>query len=302
MLLSDENRLALLKGFPERLGKRIIGQGHVLEPVCRIVRRGEVGTTDPRRPKGSFLFVGPTGVGKTELTIALSDELGLPLYRMDMSEFQTSEATRELLGFDGEEARFSVARRELGDGGILLLDEIEKAHGRVLDLLLQILDAGRVTVAGGQVVRFNTDYVVLTSNIGAREAMNARRQNITMFTKAILQRVQQEMRPELYNRIGCRVVFRALEVEEQIQIAELVVRAVCLRIKDKGATVSVTAEALRFIKERGIDRYLGARPLREVAEDLVEHAVALARIEGREVNGVLSWAEGETELHYSDVK
>lgn len=296
MLNVAESTREVLRTLDAKLGARIIGQEHVIRPLTRVVKRGETGVTDPRRPKGSFLFVGPTGVGKTELTLALGDEINRPLFRIDMSEFQTQESVEEMLGFGGGPARFEVAREKMGHGGILLLDEIEKAHPRVLDLLLQILDAGRVSVSGGRVVTFRSDYVVATSNIGAAQAMRAKRQNITMLQAAILGKVQQEMRPELYNRFTGRIVFRALEPEEQMQIADLIVRAVCLRLQTLGADVSVDAEGLALIKERGIDRFLGARPLRDCAEDLIEAAVSERLIAGHPPQGVLSPSADRKEL------
>lgn len=282
------NRSAAVLGFNDEMRKRIIGQGHVIEPLSRVVTRGEMGVTDPRRPRGSFLFVGPTGVGKTETAIAMSETLGIPLARIDMSEFQLHESVGDLLGRGDLTGRFELVAEELSNGGILLLDEIEKAHSLVLDLLLQLLDAGRLTTARGKVLSWGHVYVILTSNIGAAKAMKARTLNTALFTEAILAKVRQTMRPEIYNRIGAKVVFRALEVEEQFQISELVVKAVLLRLKNHaGVTVRVSESGLRWIRERGIDREQGARPLRGVAEDAIEFAVALALAEGKAGSGLL---------------
>jgi ATP-dependent Clp protease ATP-binding subunit ClpA len=298
-LVSPE-ALARLAGFSGRLSADIRGQTHVVAPVCRVVLRGELGLTNPARPKGSFLFVGPTGVGKTELTLSIARHLqfGEP-FRIDMSEFQTQESVAELLGLNGSRSRFEVMAQKLGPSGVLLFDEIEKGHPLILDLLLQILDAARVTISGGRVISFAGYYIALTSNIGAREAMRMKHSNDTMFQKAIIDRVRQTMRPELFNRITLKLAFRSLEWDVQREIAEALVAGVCFRMRSVGYDVCVDEAGLRRIVERGIDRELGARPLRNVAEDLIEYAIARALIEGVTASGTLTAADFGEDLEFA---
>jgi ATP-dependent Clp protease ATP-binding subunit ClpA len=291
-----------LSTLAQALTRDVRGQGHVVAPVSRVLLRGELGLTNPARPKGSFLFVGPTGVGKTELTLAIARHLGLgEPFRIDMSEFQTQDSVAELLGLNGGRSRFEVMEERLRGSGILLFDEIEKGHPLILDLLLQILDAARITVAGGKIISFAGYYVALTSNIGAREAMRMKHSNDTMFQKAIIDRVRQTMRPELFNRITLKLAFRALEWDVQREIAEALIQSVCFRLRGIGYSVSVDESGLRRIVEQGIDRELGARPLRNVAEDLIEYAIARAIVQGRRPAGVLTGSLVTDDLEFSPV-
>jgi ATP-dependent Clp protease ATP-binding subunit ClpA len=284
------------------LTRDVRGQSHVVGPVTRVLLRGELGLTNPARPKGSFLFVGPTGVGKTELTLAVARHLGLgDPFRIDMSEFQTQDSVAELLGLNGGRSRFEVMEERLGGAGILLFDEIEKGHPLILDLLLQILDAARITVAGGKIISFAGYYVALTSNIGAREAMRMKHSNDTMFQKAIIDRVRQTMRPELFNRITLKLAFRALEWDVQREIAASLVESVCFRLRAVGYSVAVDEGGLRRIVEQGIDRELGARPLRNVAEDLIEYAIARAIVQGRPAYGMLTASPLTEDLEFTPV-
>lgn len=291
--------LSILRALSAGLATDVRGQDHVLKPVCRVLLRGELELTNPNRPRGSFLFVGPTGVGKTEMTLAMGRRLkiGEP-FRVDMSEFQNQESVGELLGFNGSKSRFEVMEAQLGPRGIVLFDEIEKAHPLVLDLMLQILDAARVTVAGGKVISFAGYYVVMTSNIGAAEAMRMKHTNDAMFQKAIIERVRQKVRPEFFNRFTLKMAFRALEWDVQCEIATALVKSVCYRLSQKGYNVSLDDKAVRRIIELGIDREQGARPLRNVAEDLIEFAVANALVDGRTPNGLLSASSGSEDLQF----
>lgn len=295
-----DEKIKQLRNLAAHLSADVRGQEHVVAPVCRVLFRGQVGITNPSRPKGSFLFVGPTGVGKTELTLSIARHLNMgEPFRIDMSEFQSQSSVAELLGLNGNRSRFEVMEERLPGDGVLLFDEIEKAHPLVLDLLLQILDAARVTVGGGRVLSFARYYIMLTSNIGAAEAMRMKHSNDTMFQKAIIERVRRVMRPELFNRITLKLAFRSLEWDVQVEIAKALVEAVCFRLKRVGYAVTVDEAGLRRIVERGIDRELGARPLRNVAEDLIEYAVARAIVEGVNPNGLLTARAEADDLEFA---
>src|ERR1700691_2782386 len=218
----DAQKLDRLRQLETVLPKEIHGQNQVLPRVVSVVRRGELSLTKPGRPRGSFLLLGPTGVGKTETVVVLTNQVfgAGQLFRFDMSEFQNQEALGLLLGAKLGEAGYFGAVRERAAEGSLLFDEAEKAHPRVLDILLQLLDAARITIATGQTLDFSGFYIWLTSNIGSAELMSLQHSNEATLERHVLSRAQQALRPEIFARITERLVFGRLSYEHQLEIAE----------------------------------------------------------------------------------
>jgi ATP-dependent Clp protease ATP-binding subunit ClpB len=261
-------RLERLRLLQSKLGEQILGQERVLPRVVSVLHRGELGLTTPGRPRGSFLLLGPTGVGKTELTLAFTRYLfgEERLFRFDMSEYQTQESLGILLGGRLDEEGLLGRPVEAGNKGTLLFDEIEKAHPRVLDLLLQILDAARVTLASGRTLDFSGFYVVLTSNLGAAEILNLQHSSFTTMERHVLARAQQALRPELYARITEKVVFNRLEYEVQLAIASQLIDREKQRLQARGLEIGVDPGVLPFLIRHGYHPRLGARPMRDAVE------------------------------------
>ena len=218
----DTDKLTKLHDLDSLLPREIRGQSQVLPRIISTVKRGELGLTKPGRPRGSFLLLGPTGVGKTETVVVLTNQIfgAGRLFRYDMSEFQTQESLGLLLGAKLGETGYLGAMRERAAEGSLLFDEAEKAHPRVLDILLQLLDAARITVATGQTLDFSGFYVWLTSNIGSAELMGLQHSNDATMERHVLSRAQQALRPEIFARITEKLVFNRLSYEHQLEIAE----------------------------------------------------------------------------------
>src|SRR5271156_4744483 len=218
----DSTKLTKLHELNSLLPREIRGQSHALPRITSVVRRGELGLTKPGRPRGSFLLLGPTGVGKTETVVVLTNQIfgAGQLFRFDMSEFQNQEALGLLLGARLGEVGYLGAVRERATEGSLLFDEAEKAHPRVLDILLQLLDAARITVATGQTLDFSNYYVWMTSNIGSAGFMMLQHSNDATLERHVPSRAQQALRPEIFARINEKLVFNRLNYEHQLEIAE----------------------------------------------------------------------------------
>ncbi len=264
-----------LRGLITHLGAGIRGQDHALPRIASVLRRGQLGLRKAGRPRGSFLFLGPTGVGKTEVTIRFTDFLMGPdhLFRFDMSEFQTQESVGVLLGGKvGERGTLALAHDKHGCG-TLLCDEIEKAHPRVLDLLLQILDAARVTMANGETLDWSNFYIVMTSNIAAADILELQHSSFATMERHVLTRAQQTMRPELYARINEKLVFRRLSYDVQLEIAKLLLSAELEFLHSRGMMVEADASVLPFLVRHGFHPRLGARPMRDAVERLIGDAV-----------------------------
>lgn len=273
-------RLAQLRGLEAHLSQQILGQDQVIPRVVAALHRGELGLSAPTRPRGSFLFLGPTGVGKTELTIAFTNYLlGTDkLFRFDMSEFQTQESVAVLLGGRiGEVGLLGLARAK-SNTGTLLFDEIEKAHPRVLDLFLQILDAARVTMANGETLDLSGFYVVFTSNIAASEILNLQHSSFATMERHVLGKTQQSLRPELFARIAEKLVFNRLSYDVQIAIAQLHIARELDFLRSKGFDLSIDDAVLPFLVQRGFHPRLGARPLRDAIETHLRGAVVDAEL------------------------
>jgi ATP-dependent Clp protease ATP-binding subunit ClpB len=287
--------LMLLSTQPERLrdlqahlSDRIRGQNHVIPLVVSVLQRGELGLTTPNRPRGSFLLLGPTGVGKTELSIAFTRYLfgNDKLFRFDMSEYQTQESLGVLLGGRiGEVGLLGMARAK-STTGTLLFDEIEKAHPRVLDLFLQILDAARVTMASGETLDLSGFYIVFTSNLAAVEILNLQHSSFSTMERHVLAKAQQSLRPELYARITEKLVFKRLSYDVQMEIARLHIGRELSFLESKGFNLTVGHAVVSFLMQRGFHPRLGARPLRDIIEKHLRGAVADALLAGVSSRGL----------------
>jgi len=286
MLLSTQPER--LRDLQAHLSDRIRGQNHVIPLVVSVLQRGELGLTTPNRPRGSFLLLGPTGVGKTELSIAFTRYLfgNDKLFRFDMSEYQTQESLGVLLGGRiGEVGLLGMARAK-STTGTLLFDEIEKAHPRVLDLFLQILDAARVTMASGETLDLSGFYIVFTSNLAAVEILNLQHSSFSTMERHVLAKAQQSLRPELYARITEKLVFKRLSYDVQMEIARLHIGRELSFLESKGFNLTVGHAVVSFLMQRGFHPRLGARPLRDIIEKHLRGAVADALLAGVSSRGL----------------
>jgi len=284
----------LLQGESEKLlhleselGKRLIGQKDAVKAVSDAVRRSRAGISDPGRPTGSFLFLGPTGVGKTELAKALAEFLfddEHAMVRIDMSEYGEKHSVSRLVGAppgyigyeQGGQLTEAVRRRPYS---VVLLDEVEKAHPEVFDVLLQVLDDGRLTDGQGRTVDFSNVILILTSNIGSPILIDP-----VMSPEdkrdAVMALVRQSFRPEFLNRLDDIVMFSALSEDDLAQIVELSVDALQHRLGDRRLTLAVTPDARSWLAERGYDPVFGARPLRRLIQTEVQNRLATALLSG----------------------
>jgi len=289
---------AKLRELESYLRRKIRGQDHALPRIASVLQRGQLGLRKPGRPLGSFLFLGPTGVGKTEVTIAFTEfVLGLDhLFRFDMSEYQTQESIGLLLGGKlGERGTLALAHDKHGRG-TLLCDEIEKAHPRVLDLFLQILDAARITMANGETLDWSGFYVVFTSNIAAAELLELQHSSFATMERHVLTHAQRAMRPELYARINEKIVFNKLTYDVQLEIARLLLAQELEFLRAKGHCLEPAASVLPFLVRRGFHPRLGARPLRDVVEKSIGDAVANELLTGGSGCGKLTVDENGERL------
>ena len=284
LLQSESARLVHLES---ELGKRLIGQKAAVKTVSDAVRRSRAGISDPNRPTGSFLFLGPTGVGKTELAKALAEFLfddERAMVRIDMSEYGEKHAVARLVGAppgyvgyeQGGQLTEAVRRRPYS---VVLLDEVEKAHPEVFDVLLQVLDDGRLTDGQGRTVDFTNTILVLTSNIGSPVLIDP---TLTDETKReqVMTMVRQVFRPEFLNRLDDVVMFSPLTESDLAQIVELAVDALQRRLRDRRLTLAVTPDARAWLAERGYDPLFGARPLRRLIQSEIQDRLAMALLSG----------------------
>jgi len=287
---AESERLLHMEEF---LHNRIIGQHEAIEAIAKAVRRARAGLKDPRRPIGSFIFLGPTGVGKTELTKALAEFLfgsEDALIQLDMSEFMERHTVARMVGAppgyigyeDAGQLTESVRRRPYS---IVVFDEIEKAHPDVFNTLLQIMEEGRLSDARGRKVDFRNTIIVMTSNVGAdiikrapalgfsipvaNDAASATREYDDM-RKKVTEQLKRAFKPEFLNRVSATIVFRALTREEIQQIVDLELRKVSERLSDHALTITLTDSAKALLGEKGYDPEFGARPLRRVITNMVE--------------------------------
>jgi ATP-dependent Clp protease ATP-binding subunit ClpC len=287
--LTQEERERLL-GLEGQLHERVVGQEEAVKAVADAVRRSRAGLSDPNRPIGSFLFLGPTGVGKTELARTLAEALfgeEAAMVRIDMSEFQERHTVSRLVGappgYVGyEEAGQLTEQVRRRPYSVLLLDEIEKAHPDVFNILLQILDDGRLTDAQGRTVDFKNTVVIMTSNLGAeRIQAHARRdESFEELKEDMMQILRRSMRPEFVNRIDEIIIFRALTREQIADIARLLLARTERRLEAQKVAVEFTDEAVDLLAREGFDPEFGARPLRRTIQRRVDNELSRMVLDG----------------------
>ena len=277
----------------EELSKRVIGQDEAVRKVAETIQRSRAGLSDPNRPYGSFLFLGPTGVGKTELTKALASFLfdsEKAMIRIDMSEYMEKHSVARLIGAppgyvgyaQGGYLTEAVRRRPYS---VILFDEVEKAHPDVFNVLLQVLDDGRMTDGQGRTVDFKNTVIVMTSNLGSQEIMQMAGRPHDEVKEAVMEEVKQHFRPEFINRIDEIVVFNSLGEKAIQKIAGIQVQKLADRVAEQGITLKVTDAALAEIAKAGFDPVFGARPLRREVQDALETPLAQFLLEGKAAEG-----------------
>ena len=273
----------------EALSKRVIGQDEAVKRVTETILRSRAGLSDPNRPYGSFLFLGPTGVGKTELTKALANFLfdsDDAMIRIDMSEFMEKHSVARLIGappgYVGyEEGGYLTEAVRRHPYSVILLDEVEKAHPDVFNVLLQVLDDGRMTDGQGRTVDFKNTVIVMTSNLGSSDIQAMQGEAPEKVKDAVMQEVKQHFRPEFVNRIDEIVVFNALGTEAIHQIARIQIAKLAQRVAAQDVTLTVTDAAVDEIAKVGFDPLYGARPLKRAVQDRIENGVARLLLEGK---------------------
>ncbi|HAT2065549.1 TPA: ATP-dependent chaperone ClpB [Legionella pneumophila] len=297
----------LLK-MEEALHSRLIGQNEAVDAVSNAIRRSRAGLSDPNRPIGSFLFLGPTGVGKTELCKALASFLfdtEEAMVRIDMSEFMEKHSVARLIGAppgyvgyeEGGYLTEAVRRRPYS---VVLLDEVEKAHTDVFNILLQVMDDGRLTDGQGRTVDFKNTVIVMTSNLGSQliQEMSSKF-NYDQIKAAVMDLVSQHFRPEFINRIDESVVFHSLTKEQIAKIAAIQINYLHHRLKQQNITLEITNEALSHFAEAGFDPVYGARPLKRTIQQKLENPLAQSLLTGKFKSGdtiIVSYKDGVMEF------
>lgn len=282
-----EGEVEKLVKMESDLAKRVVGQNQALRAVSDTIRRARAGIQDAARPLGSFIFLGPTGVGKTELARALAEFLfddEKALVRLDMSEYMEKHTVSRLIGAppgyvgyeEGGQLTEAIKRRPYS---IILLDEIEKAHPDVFNILLQILDDGRLTDGKGKTVDFKNTIIIMTSNLGS-QVIKELSQDFEMMEKEVRKIVENNFRPEFLNRIDEIIIFRALSREVILRIVSLQIEQLRKRLQEKKIDIEVSEEALKLLAERGFDPVYGARPLRRAIQRDIQNPLALKILEG----------------------
>jgi ATP-dependent Clp protease ATP-binding subunit ClpB len=302
MLESERERLTKLE---RELHRRVIGQDEAVAAVANAVRRSRAGLQDPNRPIGSFIFLGPTGVGKTETARALAQFLfddERALVRLDMSEYMEKHAVARMIGAppgyigyeEGGQLTEAVRRRPYS---VILFDEIEKAHPDVFNVLLQIMDDGRLTDGQGHVVDFKNSVVIMTSNVGSQWILEFGADNWDEAERRVSDTLRDTFKPEFLNRVDDVVVFRPLGRDELAQIIELQLEQLRQLVADRGIRIEVAPEAKELLTAEGYDPVYGARPLKRVIQRRVQNPLALAILEGDYAEGdlvrVLRSADGK---------
>jgi len=286
MLQGEKEKLLHME---DALAKRVVGQEEAVRIVSDAIRRSRAGLADPRRPNGSFLFLGPTGVGKTELSKALAEFLfdtEEALIRVDMSEFMEKHSVARLIGAppgyvgyeEGGYLTEAVRRRPYS---VILLDEVEKAHPDVFNVLLQVLDDGRLTDGQGRTVDFRNTVIIMTSNLGSQVIQEfAREGQYQKMKTAVMEIVQQNFRPEFINRIDDIVVFRPLGVEQIRSIVDIQLQYLRKRLFERNIELTLDDQARDLLGEAGFDPVYGARPLKRAIQQQVENPLAQRILRG----------------------
>ncbi|MBI1967162.1 MAG: AAA family ATPase, partial [Gemmatimonadetes bacterium] len=290
MLESERERLTRLES---ELGRRVIGQPEALAAVSNAVRRARAGLQDPNRPTGSFIFLGPTGVGKTETARALAEFLfddEKAMVRLDMSEYMEKHAVARMIGAppgyvgyeEGGQLTEAIRRRPYA---VVLFDEIEKAHPDVFNVLLQILDEGRLTDAQGRTVDFRNTVLIMTSNLGSQYILEVGTSNWEQVETKVLDLLRHTFKPEFLNRVDDVIIFRPLGTEEISRIVELQIARVGQLMADRKLSLDVTPAARQLLVADGYDPVYGVRPLKRAIQRLLQNPLALAVLEGEYVEG-----------------
>lgn len=299
-ITQDENEK--LKHLEETLHKRVIGQDEAVKAVAKAIRRGRVGLKDPNRPIGSFLFLGPTGVGKTELSKALAEALfgnENAMIRVDMSEYMEPHSVSKLIGSppgyvgydEGGQLTEKIRRKPYA---VILFDEIEKAHPDVMNMLLQILDDGRLTDATGRTVNFKNTVIIMTSNIGARlitdkttlgfannsNTEESKQKDYENTKKDVMSELKKQFRPEFINRIDEIIVFHKLSDSDVKQIIDIMLKQVQSRLKEQEINIEFDDTIKDYIAKQGVDINYGARPLKRAIQNNIEDKIAEAILDG----------------------
>ena len=291
-----EGEMQKLVKMEERLRERVVGQDEALSAVANAIRRSRAGLSDPKRPIGSFIFLGPTGVGKTETARALAEFLfddEAAMVRIDMSEYMEKHAVARLIGAppgyvgydEGGQLTEAVRRRPYS---VVLFDEIEKAHPDVFNVLLQVLDDGRLTDSKGRTVDFKNTVLIMTSNVGAAQLSTAWAQGEEGFNEAkerVMDELKKHFRPEFLNRVDDIVVFRPLGDEQLTYIVELRLKDLEKLLADRKITLEMTDAARKAIFKAGYDRAYGARPLKRAIQRLVQDPLAIRILDGEVLHG-----------------
>ncbi len=272
-----------------KLHERVVGQDEAITAVANAIRRSRSGLSDPNRPTGSFLFLGPTGVGKTELCKALAGFLFDSqdhMIRIDMSEYMEKHSVSRLIGappgYVGyDEGGFLTEAVRRKPYSVLLLDEVEKAHPDVFGVLLQVLDDGRLTDGQGRTVDFKNTVIVMTSNLGSHQIMQMAGQSDALIFDAVWAEVKQHFRPEFLNRIDETVVFHALDAKNIESIAKIQLKVLEARLEKMDMKLDVSAKAIKELAKAGFDPAFGARPLKRAIQQRIENPVAKLILEGR---------------------
>ncbi len=289
-----------LKNLEKSLHKRVIGQDEAIISISKAIRRSRVGLKDPNRPIGSFLFLGPTGVGKTELTKALAESLfgnENSMIRIDMSEYMESHSVSKLIGsppgyvgYDESNGLTEKVRRK--PYSVILFDEVEKAHADIMNVLLQILEDGILTDSQGKTVSFKNCVIIMTSNIGARQITERKKLGFTNsnemteeseyaeIKKSVNNELKRELKPEFINRIDEIVIFHKLTEDEITQIVNLMLEKVKSRLKKQGYNLEFDKSIKKLVKEKGTDANYGARPIRRAVQNYIEDKIAEGILNG----------------------
>jgi ATP-dependent Clp protease ATP-binding subunit ClpC len=302
--LSQTENEQLLK-LEKNLHKRVIGQNEAIEAVAKAIRRGRVGIKDPNRPIGSFLFLGPTGVGKTELCKALAENMfgkESSIIRVDMSEYMEKHSVSKMIGsppgYVGHEEGGQLSEQvRQKPYSIVLFDEIEKAHPDVFNVLLQVLDEGTITDSQGRHVSFKNTIIIMTSNAGAQAIVNPKKLGFSKDNDAkadyekmksgVMEEVKRIFKPEFINRIDDIIVFHELTKDEIANIVKLMLNKLSDRVKNsQGISIKFSSSVIDFIAKKGYDPKYGARPLKRAIQDVIEDEIADEVLRGKIKSGM----------------
>jgi ATP-dependent Clp protease ATP-binding subunit ClpB len=307
MAMSEKERLLKMEKV---LRERVVGQDEAISLLSNTIRRSRAGLQDPTKPIGSFLFMGPTGVGKTELAKTLAEfmfDTEQAMIRVDMSEFMEKHSVAKLIGappgyvgYDEGGALTEKIRRQ--PYSVILFDEIEKAHGDVLNVLLQVLDDGRLTDSKGRVVNFKNTVIIMTSNIGSDLILEMTDSNKEEKLKQLNEMLSSYFRPEFLNRIDEVVVFNRLSREVLKDIIRIQLKETAVRLEERGISLDVKDSAIEFLLNKGYDEKYGARPLKRAMQQYLLNPLATLILEGNIVSGVVKIEALDNKLQFEQVK